>query len=270
MSQFQRNSNINWSFEHQLQGPSQHLLSMHSIYVMTEDRTRSLTSSRRGVVCGSITKLSIRLDELEKKLDDPTTLDHACPMLEQLKLDAKFKVHDRYLVGKEDELDGEQNIIDQHDDNVAELGVRLQKLLALCSPVPLTLVIFISGSSNPSTKSSPPSMRPLNILTRQLTTPAVCSCTRNNYQTSGEISLRFGIDSLLKFLNSLRHQRQLLLLWLSLSLCGGHEWVDRTLHILTCARVQIWNMQALKCCTTVFSSGVRLASLRGCCSISQN
>jgi len=106
---------------------------------MTEDRTQSLTSSRRrrGVIRGSITRLGTRLNELERNPDDPATFDHAQRLSSKLNsLDAEFKVQHYSvidLVDNEDELADEQDIIDRHDDNVAELSVRLQKLLSLCS-----------------------------------------------------------------------------------------------------------------------------------------
>ena len=63
---------------------------------MTEDNARALTSSKRkrGVVRASVTKLRTRLGELEKKVDDPSTLDFAQRLVSKLdSLDAEFKVH---------------------------------------------------------------------------------------------------------------------------------------------------------------------------------
>ena len=98
-----------------------------------------LASSRRirGVVSNSILKLSTKLTELEGKPDDPSTLGHAHRMGSKLSsLDSEFKVHHYSVVDlivKEEELEEEQAEIDKHDDIVAELDVRIQKLLSVCS-----------------------------------------------------------------------------------------------------------------------------------------
>ena len=53
--------------------------SLFVFYTMTEDNARALNSSKRkrGVVRASVTKLRTRRGELEKKVDDPSTLDLA-------------------------------------------------------------------------------------------------------------------------------------------------------------------------------------------------
>ena len=113
--------------------------SLSVFYTMTEDNARALTSSKRkrGVVRASVTKLRTRLGELEKKVDDPSTLDFAQRLASKLdSLDAEFKVHHYSVIEHivvERELLDEQDAIDQHDDIVTELGIRIQKLVSVCS-----------------------------------------------------------------------------------------------------------------------------------------
>lgn len=106
---------------------------------MPPKQERSLASSRRirGVVSASINNFGTKLTELEKKPDDPSTLSHAQrlgPKLESL--NSEFKTHHYSvveLITKEDELDEEQSEFDVHEDTVAELGLRVQRLVLLCS-----------------------------------------------------------------------------------------------------------------------------------------
>lgn len=106
---------------------------------MSTDRTRALTSSRRrrGSVRGSLTKLSSKLGELEGKPDEPNTLEQAQRLKSKLEsLGTEFKTHHYSvieLIEEEDELVDEQTILDQHDDIVAELETRIQKLISDCS-----------------------------------------------------------------------------------------------------------------------------------------
>ena len=106
---------------------------------MATEQERALTSSRRrrGVIRASVTKLGAKLTELEKKPDDPSTLGHAQrlgPKLESL--DSEFKVHHYTvveLIAKEEDLDDEQAIFDQHDDTIADLSARIEKLVSACT-----------------------------------------------------------------------------------------------------------------------------------------
>lgn len=121
----------------------------------SSDQPRTLASlkKRRGVVRASVTKLGTKVSELERKLLDPTTLGHAQRSGSKLEsLDAEFKVQHYSVIDltKEEDMDGEQDILDQHDDIVAELGVRIQRLISSCS----------SHSTDPTT--------PRNLLSRKL------------------------------------------------------------------------------------------------------
>ena len=95
---------------------------------------------RRGVVRASITRLSSRLKDLESKVEQPTTLDHAQRMSKKLDtLDSEFKVHHYALIDLIDDdesLGKEQAALDEHDDDVAALAARINLLITACSSSP--------------------------------------------------------------------------------------------------------------------------------------
>ena len=69
-------------------------------------------------------------------LDQPTTLDSAKQLLTKLDaLDSDFKLHHLAIVDlvEEDSLEAEQEALDRHDDEVAQLGVNIRKLIVLCT-----------------------------------------------------------------------------------------------------------------------------------------
>ena len=90
----------------------------------------------------SITKLATKLNDLESKADQPTTLDFARRLKEGLDtLDSEFKTHYYALVEQIEEgtdLDREQEILDNHDDEVSVIAVHAQKLIALCASFPIS------------------------------------------------------------------------------------------------------------------------------------
>ena len=106
---------------------------------MTEADARSLSTSRkrRGVIRASLTRLRTKLSELEGTLEQPGTVDAAKRLLTRLEdLDKDFKVHHFAIVDfieDEESLQGEQEALDNHDDDVTQLGVRLQQLISACS-----------------------------------------------------------------------------------------------------------------------------------------
>jgi len=97
----------------------------------------STLRKRRGVVKGSITRLRTRLAELERAPDSPGTLEAAKQSLDKLEaLDREFKDHHLSIVDiteGEESLAAEQDALDTHDDEAAQLGLRLRKLISLCS-----------------------------------------------------------------------------------------------------------------------------------------
>ena len=108
----------------------------------TNDATVPITTRRRrrGVVKASITRLVTKLEELETKVTEPSTLGHAQKMTQKLEsLDSEFKGHHYVVVDSiaddehvEANLAKEQDILDQHDSDVANLLVRLEQLVASC------------------------------------------------------------------------------------------------------------------------------------------
>ena len=94
---------------------------------------------RRGVVRASVTRLATRLNALESKSEEPTTIGVAQRMSERLaSLDDDFKAHHFAVVDtleeEDDEgADAEQDVLDKHDDDVASLALRIDRLNKLSS-----------------------------------------------------------------------------------------------------------------------------------------
>ena len=106
----------------------------------TDARTLSTQRKRRGVVKASITRLSSRLTALEGMVEEPDTHDHAQRLSTKLEtLDAEFKTHHFAVIDLIDDdgtLGREHETLDQHDDDVTSLAVRLQKLITASSATP--------------------------------------------------------------------------------------------------------------------------------------
>ena len=85
--------------------------------------------------------LSLALGELECQ---PHTLDHAKRLITMLEcLDTEYKTHHYSIVDLTDNEGGlatEQAALDDHDENIAKLGICVQRLIAAC---------FKSLDSNP-------------------------------------------------------------------------------------------------------------------------
>ena len=85
----------------------------------------------------SITRLNTRLTELETKVHEPSTLSHAQKLSAKLEsLDSEFKVHHYGIIDTipdDDHVDEtmtkEQDELDQHDTNIANLSIRLEELV---------------------------------------------------------------------------------------------------------------------------------------------
>ena len=90
---------------------------------------------RRGVILASVTRLDGRITELEGTSDQPRTPDHARQLLARLQtLDADYRslhlqIFDLISEGDADTLDIEQRHLDQLDDDVSSLTVRLRALM---------------------------------------------------------------------------------------------------------------------------------------------
>ena len=105
---------------------------------MTEDHHRALSSNRkkRAVTRASITRLRSRLTELEVS-PEAGNLDSARLLASRLQaLDAEYKVHHYAIINHLDDepaLQREQEVLDEHDDEMAQLDVRVEKLITTCS-----------------------------------------------------------------------------------------------------------------------------------------
>ena len=92
---------------------------------------------RRGVARASVTRLDKRLKDLEATRDQPGVNDRAKQLAAKLEgLEHDFKTSHLQLIDlidDEDELEQEQEFLDHHDDDVASLTVRLQKLMTASS-----------------------------------------------------------------------------------------------------------------------------------------
>ena len=172
---------------------------------MAKDKACALTSSKRkrGVVRGSITKLRTKIGELERKVDDPSTLDIAQRLASKLEsLDAEFKVHHYSvieLIENEDELDDEQDAIDQHDDIVTVLGICIQKLVSVCS----------SSSTSPSSPRNLQS-RKLQRLVKELESVREATATLDN-EVDNTCRLQLHQERLSEFRRELTEIRDVLL-----------------------------------------------------------
>ena len=99
------------------------------------DTARALSNNRKkqGVVKASLTRLSSRLDAVER-LPDPDEVRRLTILLETLS--AEFKVHHYSIIDLLDyevELAEQQEILDEHDDYVSQLTARLEKVVTICS-----------------------------------------------------------------------------------------------------------------------------------------
>ena len=102
----------------------------------TDARALANHKKRRGVVRASLTRLGTKLGELEGSTDQADTLDHAKRLITKLEcLDAEYKTHHYSIVDDEGGLATEQAALDDryHDENIAQLGIRIQRLIAACS-----------------------------------------------------------------------------------------------------------------------------------------
>ena len=105
---------------------------------MADDDKRALANfrKRRGVVKASITRIETRLSALESTPDEDT-VENARQLLSKLKTcDTDFKDLHMSVVDLVDEEEPEQATLDHHDDLVASMTLRIQKLIAKLKPPP--------------------------------------------------------------------------------------------------------------------------------------
>ena len=98
-------------------------------------RTLSINRKKRGVVRASITRLRHGLANVEGQVPpDPIEIRRLTTRLQTLA--AEFKVHHCAIIELLDDetaLETEQDTLDDHEDGVAQLTGRMEKLLATCS-----------------------------------------------------------------------------------------------------------------------------------------
>ena len=98
--------------------------------------TEASLRRRRGVTRASITRLGTRLKDLEGRVDQADTLALAQQAKQKLeKLDSDFKLRHYDLIDvveNEEVLRKEQETLDEHDDDIALLTIRVQQLIISC------------------------------------------------------------------------------------------------------------------------------------------
>ena len=107
----------------------------------TSDQPANLATlrRRRGIPKASITRLTTKLNELEAQSHEPSTVNLARRMPQRLdSLDAEFKKHHYALIdaieeADEETLSKEQDELDQHDDLITDLSMRIEKLITTCN-----------------------------------------------------------------------------------------------------------------------------------------
>ena len=101
----------------------------------------ALHRKRSGVARASLTKLNMKLADLEASRN-PDTLIIAQSLDARLKtLDTEFRTHYLFMVDLIDNattLDAEQKTPDTHDDNIGQLSVRIYKLISAATTSPKT------------------------------------------------------------------------------------------------------------------------------------
>ena len=92
---------------------------------------------RRGVVRASLTKLRTKLIDLEGDTTIPTLMESARNLADKLEtLRQDFMTHQLAIMDRtneEDALADEQQVLDNNDDQVSELSVRIQRLITLAT-----------------------------------------------------------------------------------------------------------------------------------------
>ena len=105
----------------------------------TDQPSLATLRKRRGVSKASVTRLNTRLKDLESRIHEPTTSSLAQRMSQMLEtLDTDFKKHHYAVIDHIDEADveafgREQDALDQHDDSISNLAIRIEQVIATCS-----------------------------------------------------------------------------------------------------------------------------------------
>ena len=113
------------------------IVSFSNKFVTSTMATVATLRRRRGVVRASITRLRSRLRDLQDNIDQPETPNHARLMIQRLQsLDSEFKGHHYTVIESlesEEDLTREQNVLDEHDEEIAHLSVAIEMLVVSCA-----------------------------------------------------------------------------------------------------------------------------------------
>ena len=104
---------------------------------------------RRATVKASMTKLDTKLANLEADLASPTLLVNAQSLADKLQsLKEDFKTHQLAIIDRTDDeeaIDEEQQALDNFDDRVTTLHIRIQRLIAHATPPTIPDSVRVAG-----------------------------------------------------------------------------------------------------------------------------
>ena len=110
---------------------------------MADTRELSKWRKRRGISRASVTRLEKRIGDLEATANHPTTVEHAKQIAQKLKaIDAEFNSFHREVIDLIDKtdteaLENEQEMLDEHEDLVADMSICLKQLCTDAAPTDL-------------------------------------------------------------------------------------------------------------------------------------
>lgn len=117
---------------------------------MSVEQEISKLRRRRGVVPFSVTRLKGKVSEFEKAEDRTAIISHAREISSRLEsLNSEFQMYHLKLIDLIDDdvlskdeclLEKEQRVLDEHDDQVTDVKIRLEKLFADASPIVQSMI----------------------------------------------------------------------------------------------------------------------------------
>ena len=151
---------------------------------MTEkERAISTAKKRRGIARASLTRLDSKLKELEDRseLDSVVRLESVRQTKTKLaSLDSDFRTHHFNLVDlieESAELDGEQEVLDEHDDRIALLSTRIECLINRLSTSPRSTTPALTDSRGVTSRRLCQLERRLSTVSDTLSTDPTDECT---------------------------------------------------------------------------------------------
>ena len=139
---------------------------------------------RRTVVRSSITRLETKLSDLESNLDSPILPENTHSLSDRLKaLKTNFKIHQLAIVDRtndEAQLTEEQQALDDNDDIISSLNIRIQQLLQCGSPPRVPESVRVAGRQIAMVQSD---LRSINDVVGALTdSEEGIECTLSEYR----------------------------------------------------------------------------------------